>query len=497
MELPIPPYQISKLKTNISYGQIQSFSFEELSDWTDDLREELLSMWVDENQPPVIGVSKDLIIDRFKKLKDYDVNSFFIEDELYEDYLGFIKNFSKLASGVNQFFPALLKTRVMRGSETPLSIYDFLSNEKLFLHFKHEIVQKTRFDKMYLFTDYLKYDGDDIEDFIERWVSGLDTNTDFYLEPSNTTHKRENNGKVVLDMEMIKSLQKREIFNSDILRNKDGYDIKNEMEEYYIRYYDKRTTIFTHLFQILRLGLNQVAVNFPPLTARYLYEKYLPSEKSEVFKVYDNCAGWGGRLLGSLCSNLPIHYIGTDTNLNNKGCYERLGEFYNEHTDGKNTFEIHYVGAETIHKDENFKEHFGDVDMVFTSPPYFNREIYSDDEEQSCNKYKIYDDWRDYFLKPLIQNSYDILKNERYCLININDIRRGEKDFIPLEQDTIQLAYDIGFEYIGKIGMCMSRMIGQNPTTQKNFYLEMKTQTTYKVEPIFVFHKPLDWPWNK
>ena len=45
--------------------------------------------------------------------------------------------------------------------------------------------------------------------------------------------------------------------------------------------------------------------------------------------------------------------------------------------------------------------------------------------------------------------------------------------------------------------MTMARMIGQDPTTQKNFYLEMKTQTTYKVEPIFIFYKPLDWPWIK
>ena len=36
------------------------------------------------------------------------------------------------------------------------------------------------------------------------------------------------------------------------------------------------------------------------------------------------CSGWGGRLLGSLSSQLKIHYVGTDVNSNNKGCYESL-----------------------------------------------------------------------------------------------------------------------------------------------------------------------------
>ena len=94
-------------------------------------------------------------------------------------------------------------------------------------------------------------------------------------------------------------------------------------------------------------------------------------------------------------------------------------------------------------------------------------------------------------------SSYNLLKTDGYCLININDIRKGETNFIPLEQDTIQLALDIGFEYIGKYGMCMARMIGNNPTTQKNYWLELKTQTTYKVEPIFVFRKKVQWPWEE
>ncbi len=50
------------------------------------------------------------------------------------------------------------------------------------------------------------------------------------------------------------------------------------------------------MFQALRVGLNQVAVNFPPLTARWIYEKYLDTETpKDKYKVYDSSSGWGGR----------------------------------------------------------------------------------------------------------------------------------------------------------------------------------------------------------
>ena len=50
----------------------------------------------------------------------------------------------------------------------------------------------------------------------------------------------------------------------------------------------------------------------------------------------------------------------------------------------------------------------GKLDMVFTSPPYFDREQYSEDDEQSFKSYPMYSDWRDNFLKrPTLTNAYE------------------------------------------------------------------------------------------
>ena len=101
------------------------------------------------------------------------------------------------------------------------------------------------------------------------------------------------------------------------------------------------------------------------------------------------------------------------------------------------------------------------------------------------------------YLEPTLSTCYEVLKPERYCIINISDIKSSDKNFQPLEQDTISRAIKLGFSYEGKIGMCMTRAIGLNPTNTKNYWLDMKTQTTYKVEPILVFKKNIKWPWDE
>ena len=66
-----------------------------------------------------------------------------------------------------------------------------------------------------------------------------------------------------------------------------------------------------------RLGLGQPAVNFPPLTAKFLYEHFTEHIKDDKITVYDPSSGWGGRILGAMASKKRIHYIGTDPTTDN------------------------------------------------------------------------------------------------------------------------------------------------------------------------------------
>ena len=153
--------------------------------------------------------------------------------------------------------------------------------------------------------------------------------------------------------------------------------------------------------------------------------------------------------------------------------------------------------SEEIGKTDLLNDHVNDVDLVFTSPPYFDRELYSDDAEQSCIKYPKYEDWLDKFLHPTLETSYKLLQPERYMLIKIADIKIEDRRFIPLEQDTIQTALKVGFKFKGKLGMCMTRMVGLKPTESKNYWEDTKTNAIYKIEPILIFKKVIDYPWHE
>ena len=126
--------------------------------------------------------------------------------------------------------------------------------------------------------------------------------------------------------------------------------------------------------------------------------------------------------------------------------------------------------------------------LIFTSPPYFDREQYSADEEQSFRAYPQYEDWRDNFLKPTLENCYHSLRDDRYILWNIADIKIGKDKYYPLEQDSIDVLTNLGCEYKGKLKMLMTSMVGVDQSNVKNC---VKVNGRYlKYEPIFLFHKP-------
>ena len=211
-----------------------------------------------------------------------------------------------------------------------------------------------------------------------------------------------------------------------------------------------------------------------------------------------------------MSSRKKVHYVGTDPNpdnfLDKEGIsrYEYVAKFYNDNCvddfsdkltsffDVKkqgNTYELFQDGSELIHNNPKFQKYKGKLDISFTSPPYFNREQYSQDENQSFKAYGEYEDWRDNFLKPTLTTIYEYLKNDRYILWNIADIKIGKSVYYPLEQDSIDILKELGCEYKGKLKMLMTRMVGLDPSKSGIKNAVKHNGKAYKYEPIFVFHK--------
>jgi hypothetical protein len=224
--------------------------------------------------------------------------------------------------------------------------------------------------------------------------------------------------------------------------------------------------------------------------------------------VYDPSSGWGGRILGAMSLIRPIHYVGTDPNTENIimdlgiSRYEYLADFYLKaigergslsskffDTKETHTYELFQDGSETIKNNERFHKYKGKLDFVFTSPPYFNREMYSDDPTQSYKAHSQYSDWRDNFLRPTLETAVEYLKSDRYLCWNIANIKVSDNKIINLEEDSLEILKSLGMEYRGKICMIMTKMIGNTDPRRLTNKVLHKGEW-WKMEPIFVFYKP-------
>ena len=132
-------------------------------------------------------------------------------------------------------------------------------------------------------------------------------------------------------------------------RHHSTFDIDDMPDDkvYAIRIYKQGRKVFPAGFKSFRIGYIQPAVNFPPMTAKYLYERFTENIKDqERIVIYDPSSGWGGRILGAMGvrDDRRIHYVGTDPNPDNflddgnGSKYESLADFYNTKTYRGNPF---------------------------------------------------------------------------------------------------------------------------------------------------------------
>lgn len=128
-------------------------------------------------------------------------------------------------------------------------------------------------------------------------------------------------------------------------------------------------------------------------------------------RVLDPCAGWGGRMLGSVAAG--AEYVAFEPNTET---YESLLKL------------IKLLGIEDkvrIIKDsalEMDKYDIGEFDLILTSPPYFDLEVYSHEDTQSIKGCDTYSMWVNNFLKPLIELSISHMKQNGWSCWNVHNV---------------------------------------------------------------------------
>ena len=205
---------------------------------------------------------------------------------------------------------------------------------------------------------------------------------------------------------------------------------------------------------------SQGVSNFRPTAAHAIYTKFLP----EGGTTWDMSAGYGGRLLGAIKSH--INYIATEPATKT---VEGLNQIIEDHGIVMNIFRT-IPHMEIIQKGSgDFLPDKESLDLCFTSPPYFNTEKYSEEETQSYIKFPEWWQWLDGFLRKTIQNCRYGLKQNKFMLINIANV----KSFKNLENVTVKIAEQEGFKLEDTYRLSLSKITGNG----------------FKYEPIFAFRK--------
>lgn len=194
--------------------------------------------------------------------------------------------------------------------------------------------------------------------------------------------------------------------------------------------------------------------NFRPTAAKYLYNTY-----GNKGSVYDPCGGWGGRLFGFLASDCKNYTCCEPSTKSFEGLKHISDDFSYI---GKNVTILNKCAEDYIPENNS-------VDMCFTSPPYFNTEMYSDEDTQSYKRYQSYEEWLNGFLSKMIENCYYCLKNDGYFLLNIANVKTAP----TLEKDAVTIALGNGFVLHDTLHLILSSISGKG----------------VKTEPIFIFKK--------
>ena len=190
-------------------------------------------------------------------------------------------------------------------------------------------------------------------------------------------------------------------------------------------------------------GMTKNTMYRPTLT------KLICNKYAKCGYVLDPCCGWGGRMMGTVASG--ANYIGFEPNTKTYNNLLKIVSFLGI----GHLVQIYNDVAENIHKYDIPK-----INLILTSPPYYNLEIYSDETTQSVKNDQSYEEWINLFLKPVIKQSLDKGNDDVVSAWNVMNFGK-----IKMVSDVEKIHNSFGYTVFDKFDVISSkRQSNQNDT---------------------------------
>jgi hypothetical protein len=182
--------------------------------------------------------------------------------------------------------------------------------------------------------------------------------------------------------------------------------------------------------------------SFKPINLKFIIEKF------NCKSVLDPSSGWGDRLIAAMACG--VRYVGVDPNYLLHPKYKEMIDFFMPAAKRKKYTMIEGKIQDVKLPNEKF-------DLVFTSPPYFKIEQYS-------NNGRVDDDnentWFDNFMIPMIKKTYAKLKYGGYMVLVINQLR-GENYIYKMLSYIYEEIHDL--YYLGVISYADANINNPQP----------------------------------
>lgn len=203
---------------------------------------------------------------------------------------------------------------------------------------------------------------------------------------------------------------------------------------------DTENKLFTHWLREAIYFMVPECTTFK-ISVTKAFFKYVQSKV-----VLDPSAGWGDRLLGAAAAGVEV-YHGIDPNQNLRSCYDEMIQFVTL----RNPKLRYHVQIDDFLKVEIKPESY---DTVFTSPPYYDYEIYSEDIKQSIQGRPTLARWMNDFFYPYLKKAWNALVKGGYFAIYINDTKNNKYvlDMYQFINETLH------GNYLGIIGITDDKM---------------------------------------
>lgn len=185
---------------------------------------------------------------------------------------------------------------------------------------------------------------------------------------------------------------------------------------------------------------NKQVSGFMPCVAKAIYHKYCDDDS----RVFDFCAGYGGRLFGAIACNKVKSYTCSEVNFKT---YSNLHDLYRTlRLFADIDKEVNIFNQDSILAMKQFADK--SFDFCFTSPPYYDAEVYEDGSGQSISKYGSYSQWFNNYLIEAIREAMRISGKVAINIANTggymiaDDLEKWLKsETIPYKMDRIRLPY--------------------------------------------------------